>query len=182
MLHRGVVVTLSVLSFTWIAAAGAAHAGGLQSVQDCVPGARVVTSDGHSGSITRIDSAWSYCYVRQDDTGSEVGYLYSLLQPAGAPASGEIGSVGDNQLAPGVYECFADGQYTFMDMRITGPATYQSAGLDGGYHIEPSGKIVFETGPLAPYFSKLVPGHRIGLNSNGDQFYATTCELNPNRR
>jgi hypothetical protein len=62
------------------------------------------------------------------------------------------------------------------------PPPTKSAGLDGGYHIEPSGKIVFETGPLAPYFSKLVPGHRIGLNSNGDQFYATTCELNPNRR
>jgi len=183
MTHRGVFAGLGVLSFiACVAAAQVARADGLRSFQECAPGRRVVTSDGHNGTITRVDRAWSYCYVRQDDTGKEVSYLYSLLQPGGAGAGAAAGAAGGNQLPSGVYECFADGHYTFMDMRITGPSTYASAGRPGRYHVESSGKIVFETGSLKPYFSKIVSGGRIGLNTNGDRFYATTCELNRNRR
>lgn len=156
-------------------AAPPARADVLRSVKDCVPGKRVQTSDGHKGKITRIDQAWSYCYVLQDDTGKEVSYLYSLLQTEGTVAGK------GNQLVPGVYECVADGHYTFMDMRITGANTYASAGANGKFHIEPSGKMVFESGPLSKYFAKVLSGGRIGLNANGDSFYATSCELNRNK-
>lgn len=185
MFRQTAIAASSVIWFVGLAGAPPVHADQLQSVQECTPGKRVVTSDGHNGTVTRIDRAWSYCYVRQDDTGKEVSYLYSLLNSAGdrvAQAGGGAQPAGDNQLAPGVYECFANGHYTFMDMRVTGPGAYEAAGQTGKYHIESSGKIVFETGSLKPYFSKLLSGHRIGLNTNGDSFYATTCELNRSKR
>jgi hypothetical protein len=40
-----------------------------------------------------------------------------------------------------------------------------------------SGQIAFQSGSLQPYHGKLFPGGRIGLNTNGDSFYATSCEL-----
>jgi hypothetical protein len=161
-----------------------AWAGQLQSADSCQVGMRVTTSDGHTGTITRVDRSWSYCYVRQDDTGRQVGYLYSLLQSGGGGAAGgsTVGGDSTSTLPAGVYECFADGHYTFMDMRITGPGTYAAAGGPGNYRIEGNGQIVFTSGSLQPYHGKLLIGGRIGLNTNGDSFYATSCELNRNRK
>ncbi len=175
MVNRSAIASL-IFAAVWLAAAGSAEGQQLQSFKDCVIGKRVSTNDGRKGTITRLDTAWSYCYVRFDDNGKEVSYLYSLLNSAGGAANS-----GDMKLAPGVYECFADGHYTFMDMRITGPNSYSSADHTGKFHIEGTGKIVFETGPLSKYFSKFLSGGRIGLNTNGDSFYATTCELNRNK-
>src|SRR6266567_1912737 len=75
----------------------------LKSAGDCVVGKRVVTSDGHKGKITRVDRAWSYCYVLQDDTGKEVSYLYSLLETEGSGAQKDSNS---NQLIIGKYNCW----------------------------------------------------------------------------
>jgi len=176
MLNRSAIASLLFAAVS-LAAAPPAESQQLQSFKDCVIGKRVSTNDGRKGTITRIDSAWSYCYVRFDDNGKEVSFLYSLLNSADSTAK-----KGDMKLTPGVYECFAGGHYTFMDMRITGPNTYSSAGQNGKFHIEETGKIVFETGPLNKDFSRLLSGGRIGLNANGDSFYATTCELNRNKR
>ena len=183
MPRPGVVAGLGLAClFFLLGPAPRAQAASLQSPAQCAPGMRVTTDDGHTGAITRVDRAWSYCYVRQDDTGKEVGYLYSLLSSGGGGGrGGSSAGGGAGALTPGVYECFADGQYTFMDMRITGPGTYSAAGGPGRYHIEAGGRIVFESGSLAGYRSKLLAGGRIGL-STGDSFYATSCELNRNRR
>jgi hypothetical protein len=75
-----------------LAAAPAARADPLTSAAACQIGLRVTTSDGHAGTITRVDRAWSYCYVRQDDTGREVSYLYSLLSSGGGGGSGGGGA------------------------------------------------------------------------------------------
>ena len=163
-----------------LASAAVARADPLQSPAACQVGMRVTTSDGHTGTITRVDRTWSYCYVHQDDTGADVGYLYSLLS-SGSGVGGQDGSSGDagdggGALTPGVYECFADGQYTFMNISITGPGTYSAAGGGGRYSIQGTGQIVFQSGSLQPYHGKLLSGGRIGLNTNGDSFYATSCE------
>ena len=171
MTVRSVLTSFGVLLFiACVAGPTAARAQRMQSFQECVPGRRVVTSDGHNGTITRLDRAWSYCYVRQDDTGAEVSYLYSLLQTAGGGAGGAAaaGGASGNHLASGVYECFADGHYTFMDMRITGPGSYASAGHAGRYQIAGSGQIVFQSGPLQPYHSKLLSGGRIVKSGGKD--------------
>jgi hypothetical protein len=168
-----------------LASAPTAQASQLQTPASCQVGMQVTTSDGHAGTITRVDRAWSYCYVRQDDTGKEVGYLYSLLQSGGGDGGAGGGNAGGNSggtLPAGVYECFADGHYTFMDIRITGPETYSAAGGAGDYRVEGSGQIIFTSGSLQPDHGKLLSGGRIGLNTNGDSFYATSCELNRNRR
>ena len=151
-----------------------AHAQQLQSFKDCVVGKRVSTNDGRKGTITRLDTAWSYCYVRFDDNGKEVSYLYSLLNAEGGTAKDEL------KLVQGVYECVT-GNSTTMEMRITGSNTYSAPGGTGKFHIEPRGKIIFETGPLSQFHSMLLSGGRIGLNANGGSFYPTSCELNRNK-
>ena len=40
-----------------------------------------------------------------------------------------------------------------------------------------TGKIVFESGPLAKANAKLLPGPKIGLNMTGGSFFNTTCSL-----
>jgi hypothetical protein len=158
-----------------LGASSSAHAQQLQTFKDCVVGKRVSTNnDGRKGTITRLDPAWSYCYVRFDDNGKEVSFLYSLLNAEGGLAPK------DTKLATGVYECIGNGQIQAGTLRITGPDAYSFAGANGKFHVETSGKIVFETGPLDKAFSKLLSGGRVGLNANGDNFYATTCELNRN--
>jgi hypothetical protein len=152
-------------------ASGAAHAGALNSAAECAVGMRVTTSDGHKGTITRIDRDWSYCYVQQDDTGKNVGYLYSLLSPEGSTA--DSGSSG--QLAVGKYDCWI-GEQGAGEMRITGPSTYESEGNKGKYHLESSGKIVFESGPFSTFNSKILSGHRIGINMSGGNFYNMACD------
>lgn len=153
--------------------AAPAHARGFDSVAGCAVGKRVLTSDQHKGVITRIDRDWSYCYVRQDDSGKEVSYLYSLLQPeeGGAPKSQDAG----DKLATGKYTC-SIGTEAGGEMRVTGPSTYESNGKSGKYRLEPSGTIVFESGPFSEYHGKLLPGRRIGMNLSGGTFYNMSCE------
>jgi hypothetical protein len=145
----------------------------LQSFKDCVVGKRVSTNDGRKGVITRLNPAWSYCFVRFDDNGKETSFLYSLL-------NSEDNTATSGNLTVGTYECVTGGRSTTMLLRITGPNTYSVSGSSGKVHMEPSGKIVFETGPMKEFSSKLLSGGRIGLNLNGGAFYGTSCELNRN--
>jgi hypothetical protein len=153
--------------------APAARGQQLQSFKDCVVGKRVFTNDGRKGVITRLDTAWSYCYVKFDDNGKESSFLYSLLNSEGGAAT-------SGNLALGVYECVTGGRTTTMLLRITGPDSYSVSGNSGKFHMEPAGKIVFETGPLKQFYSKLLSGSRIGLNLDGGNFDGTSCELNRN--
>lgn len=166
----------------------------LQTFKDCVVGKRVTTNTGRKGVITRLDTPWSYCWVKFDDGGKEEEFLYSLLNSEGGL------DAKDRQLAAGVYECVgnstsdnrspSDGPSVAAGghaigvgtLRITGPGTYSMSGSSGKFHVEASGKIVFETGPLKPYFSRLLSGGRVGLNADGGNFFATACELNRNLR
>ena len=157
----------------WAAvSAPAAYGQQLQYFKDCVVGKRVFTNnDGRKGTITRLDPAWSYCYVRFDDNGKEVSMLYSLLNAEGGLDPKYL------KLDTGVYECVV-GNNAVGTMRINGPDTYSFGGAPGKFHVETSGKIVFETGPFKDEFSKLVSGGRIALNSTGKNFSGLTCQLN----
>jgi hypothetical protein len=150
-----------------------AYAGALNSASDCTIGKRVSTSDGHKGKITRVDRAWSYCYVLQDDTGKEVSYLYSLLSSEDSSTAKD-----DGKLVIGKYNCSVGDppRGAFMGLRITGPSTYDSDGKPGKYHLEASGKIVFESGPFSTFHAKLLSGRRVGVNLTGGTFYNMTCD------
>jgi preprotein translocase subunit YajC len=142
-----------------------------QSFKDCTVGRRVATNGGRKGTIARVDASWSYCYVKFDDTGKEEGMLYSLL-------NAEAGRTGGASVQAGAYECVTGGATT-MILRITSADTYSVEGRAGKFRMEPNGRIVFENGPLAKGFhSKLLSEGRIGLNTDGGTFYATSCELN----
>lgn len=136
----------------------------------CKVGMRVTDKMNKSGTIIDIDRYMSLCHVRLDD-GTENYYIFWMLRPAGASVETS------DKLVPGTYECYQSGRYTFMDMKITGLNTYSSAGSSGRFHVEPSRKIVFESGSLAKYHAHLLAGPSIGLNANNDSFWATTCEL-----
>jgi hypothetical protein len=160
----------AALTMGGLAVSRPAQALPLQYPTDCHPGMRVADHGGRAGTLTRFDASWSYCYVRMDDDGSEIGYLYSLLDSGGGGAAA---------LPAGVYECWGYGGLAAPPMRITGPGGYAAGGQAGRFRLEGSGSIVFESGPYTPYHAKLLSGGRIGLNANGDDsFYATSCELN----
>jgi len=141
-----------------------------KSPSQCVPGTHVTDNGGKSGRVLNIEQT-TMCAVKMDGTGATGHYLFWMLHLAGG--SKET----NDRLVPGKYECFGNGRYTFMDMYITGPNTYSSAGTRGTFTVYPSRKIVFHGGSLAKYYAHLLAGPAIGLNTNGDSFYATTCEL-----
>jgi len=169
-MHR--VFTMAAILGTFLAVFGArpALAGQFSSVNDCRVGKRVALNNGQHGKITRIDRPWSYCYVLLDDTGKEVSFLYSLLSDEGGAAKKD-----DGKLIVGKYMCWVGSEGT-GDMRITGPSTYETDGKKGTYHVEASGKIVFESGPFASFHAKVLDSHRIGLNLSGGTFYNMTCD------
>ena len=152
------------------------------SVNDCVVGKRVQLNNGQHGKITRIDRAWSYCYVLLDDTKKEVSFLYSLLSPEGNSGNSGNGgnsgdTVGNDKLIIGKYACWiGDPPRGSGELRVTGPSTYEFDGKRGSYHVEASGKIVFENGPFSSYHAQLLDGHRIGMNDTGGTFYNLTCD------
>ena len=152
-----------------LSAVRSAYAGKLDSPKDCVVGMQVTTGDGHKGKITRVDRDWSYCYVLQDDTGKEVGYLYSLLETGGQAPS-------DDKLVIGDYSCWVGEEAAAAGIRITGDSTYESGGRKGNFRLEPSGKIRFKSGPFSTFNGKLLSGRRIGMNLNGGSFYNMTCD------
>ncbi len=165
-------IPLFIAAVGCLATAQRANAEAFKTNAECVPGKRVADKIGQNGKIigpTRGDPVG--CDVLWDSDGKSHYYIFWMLHLEGGS------SETNDKLVSGTYECFAGGHYTFMDMRILGPNTYESAGERGKYHVEPSRKIVFETGPLVKATSKLLAGPAIGLNMDGGSFYATTCEL-----
>ena len=65
----------------------------------------------------------------------------------------------------------------FMDVRITGPDTYQDKQGAAGKYRQEGAKIIFEGGPFAKANAAVLSGSRIGMNMNGGSFYNTTCSL-----
>ncbi|MDD5541897.1 MAG: hypothetical protein PHX83_01860 [Acidobacteriia bacterium] len=172
-MRNTLMITTILATVLTLSTARPAYAGALKSAQDCVLGKRVVTSDGHKGKITRVDRAWSYCYVLQDDTGKEVSYLYSLLQTddANSPKSDH-----NDKLVIGKYNCWVGTEGAASGFQVTGPSTYESDGKKGTYQLEPSGKIVFKSGPFSTFHAKLLSDRRVGLNMTGGTFYNMTCD------
>lgn len=165
---------VALLAACLLAAVQPAQAEEFKSPKDCVAGRRVVDGLGRSGTVLDMHDQ-TMCKVKFDKAGTE-NLIFWMLHPEGQ--SRET----NDKLVVGVYECFASGRYTFMDMEILSANTYESAGKTGRFHVEPSRKIVFETGPLVGYHSKLLAGPTIGLNANGDSFYATTCEYRKGKK
>lgn len=171
MMTRQLMLTAVVLSAGLIGDARTAAAENFKSVKECVPGKRVINNGGDKGKILRI-SQGTLCVVLLD-TGKEQSSIFWMLRDEGASAET------NDKLVPGAYECFAGSppQYTFVDLRITSANSYEWAGQRGRFHVEPSRKIVYETGPLAKYTSKLLAGPSVGLNSDGGSFFGTHCDL-----
>ena len=166
---RGWISAKIIIGVCFLCVAYRADAEVFKSGKECIVGKRVVDMGGKHGRITKTDGA-TMCTVAIDG-GKEEARIFWMLHAEGASAET------DDKLVPGKYECFANMRYTFMDIYITGANTYQAAGGPGKFRVEPSRKIVFETGSLSPYTAKLLRGPSIGLNTDGGTFWGTTCEL-----
>ncbi len=138
-----------------------------KSDKECVVGIRVADRENLTGKVVSVDS--SKCRVLLDGSGKTTTYLFWMLHAAGGSAET------NDKLVIGKYNCYVGSQGA-GEMRITGPASYESEGKAGRYHVEPSRKIVFESGPFSTYNAKLLPGPRIGLNLSGGTFYNMTCD------
>ncbi len=148
----------------------AARAEAFKSPKECVSGKRVVDKQGRTGTIVRMVND-DLCMVKMDENGKEDYFLFWMLTEQGKSSEPSV------KLVPGTYECYQSGQYTFMDMHITGSNTYRTDAGSGTFRTGPSNKLVFESGPLAKYTSKLEAGPGILLSTNGGSFYGTSCEL-----
>ena len=167
--------SLLIASFALALAIGSiarADAASFKSNAECVPGRRVVDMLGKTGTVIAPRKGDpTGCDVRMDATKKSQYFIFWMLHAAGGSAET------NDKLVPGKYECFAGGRYTFMDMYITGANTYTAAGTHGTFSVLASRKIVFQGGSLAKYYAHLLDGPKIGLNTTGGSFYATTCEL-----
>lgn len=145
-----------------------------KSPSECVTGTRVSDRRGQTGKITKVNG--SMCSVLWDSTGNDVATLFWMLRPEGES------QIAGSKLANGVYKCYSltgtTLNYMFLDVRITGPDQYEDQkGNAGKYSVEPSGKLVFSSGPLQKANGKVLSGTKIGLNMNGGSFFNTTCSL-----
>lgn len=138
-----------------------------KSDKECIVGLKVADRENLTGKVVSVDGA--KCRVRLDGSGQTTAYLFWMLHAAAGSAET------NDKLVIGKYNCYVGSQGT-GGMRITGPATYESDGKAGAYRVEPSQKIVFESGPFSTFNAKLLPGPRIGLNLNGGTFYNMTCD------
>jgi hypothetical protein len=138
-----------------------------KSEKECVVGAKVADRQNQTGKIIAVES--STCRVRLDGSGKTIPYLFWMLHSAGASVET------DDKLVVGKYDCWV-GSQAAGGMRITSPSTYESDGKKGTFHVEPSRKIVFESGPFSTFNAKLLAGPRIGMNMNGGTFYNMTCD------
>lgn len=168
------IVPVVFLMFVVAMLPQAARAEKFKNAVQCTVGARVVDDSGNKGTITAVHDP--ICTVHIDKTGKDEARLFWMLNLAGdSPET-------NDKLLPGKYACYAGGQYTFMDVYVTAAngntGTYSAAGSSGSFRVQyPSRLIVFTGGSLQRYRAKLLAGPSIGLNSNGDSFYGTTCDL-----
>src|SRR5882672_7599967 len=121
------MLTTLLLTVAFIAAARTAPAENFKSVKECVVGKRVVNNMGDKGKILRI-SQGTLCVVLLD-TGKEQSSIFWMLRDEGASAET------NDKLVPGTYACYAGNpnQYTFMDLKIWSPNSYEWAGARGKF-------------------------------------------------
>lgn len=156
-------------ALTAIAAAWPATAAEFRTIEECSIGRRVMDRENRAGAVVELSNGM--CTIALDG-GERRSYLHWMLRAEGASTKSA------DALVPGIYTCYASGNYLFMDIIIEGPTSYRDkAGKTGTYRQETSGRILFESGPFAGYNAALLAGPRIGLNSTGGSFYATTCGL-----
>jgi hypothetical protein len=163
------MLTIALLTL----AVSTASAEAFKSGKECVVGARVADSQNKTGTIVSTDG--TMCHVKRDDGSSNsYAYIFWMLHPEGGSAET------NDKLVPGKYACYSGREYTFMDINITGAATYSTKGGNGRFHVQPDRRIVFENGPLAKNCAKLVAGPNIDINADCSTFYATTCSYQKN--
>jgi hypothetical protein len=150
--------------------APAARADAFKSQKECTAGKRVTDRQNRPGTVVKIAND-SLCQVKMDESDKEEYFIFWMLTESGKSSQPAV------KLVPGTYECYQSGQYTFMDMYITGANTYKSEGGSGTFRMGPANKLIFDSGPLVKYTSKVDAGPAIMLSTNGGSFYGTSCEL-----
>ena len=145
-----------------------------KSVDECVTGERVANRRNEVGKITGVSNGM--CKVQLDGSGREITSMHWMLRPQSDGAQ----AVAD-KLVNGTYKCYSLAgstmNYMFMDVRITGPSSYEDKnGAKGTYKTQGS-RIVFENGPLMKANAAVLTGPKIGLNMNGGSFFNTTCSI-----
>lgn len=152
-----------------------AYAAEFKNKEQCVVGAKVTDRKDQTGTITKADG--TMCQVTLDGSGEQKHYLFWMLRPAGTS------KVTTDKLVNGTYPCYSlsgnTRNYLYMDVVIDGAESYRDKkGNKGRYKLDTAtGKIVFESGPLAKANAKLMAGPTIGLNMDGDRFFNVTCNL-----
>ena len=168
------LLRVTLIAMAFVVCQMAAHAYEFKSVNDCVVGAKVKNRKDQTGKIVSVSNGM--CKVALDGTAEQTSYLFWMLRPADGAANEPA-----DKLVSGTYKCYSltggTLNYMFMDVKITGPDTYQDKqGAGGKYRLQGS-KIIFDGGPFAKANAALLNGPKIGMNMNGGSFFNTTCSL-----
>lgn len=141
-------------------------AAAMPSTESCREGTAVRDRQGRMGTVQGESNGM--CVVRLED-GSRVSYLAWMLAPAGAAAAPAVGG-----LAAGSYVCSTDGAGQFP-IRIVDASRYvDRAGAAGSYNLQ-GDLILFSSGSLAGYYSRLLADGKFGLSSSEVRTFYVVC-------
>ena len=101
--------------------------------------------------------------------GTYAGNMAKMIAKDKADAANAV-------LKNGKYECRAGGQYTFSDLYITGPHSYEVKPGGKGAYSYANGALTFTSGPYAGAYSRMVDGTTIGVSAKGNTNLGTQCE------
>ena len=140
------------------------------ALESCTLGQEVVIPGGYTGTVIEVNGA--ACTVRPHEakTGDAVWSAFMLKSPDGIDPNA---SAPATAVAEGTYECYSTAGYSFVDVVITGPDSYEDRdGNAGTYSIGADGQISYESGTLAGHPSYTKNG-KIYLTAPGGDFYMT---------
>ncbi len=144
--------------------------GAASALDGCSVGQQVIIPGGQIGTVIAVNGA--ACTVRPNEgvTGDAVWSAFMLDSVDGTDPNA-IGP--DTAVQPGTYECYTTAGYSFVDIVITGPQTYEDRDGNGGsYSVGEDGTITYVGGTLAGHESYAKAG-KVYLTAPGGDFYMT---------
>jgi hypothetical protein len=161
---------LIALGFAVLTAAPASA----QANGNCKVGLSVTDRAGKTGTVVSSSDPTS-CWVQFPD-GKKDYYLGWMLRPAGGakPAAAAVATA----IPAKKYQCYASGNYLFMDLIIKDGSNYTDGGGKAGkFAYDPKTQMInFQSGPFKGQYSKYRGKDGIGLASKPTTFWATVCQ------
>ncbi len=126
------------------------------AMQTCVVGQDVLTPGGKRLTVTEVNGSACRTQGKIDGITHDDWWSAFMLEAA---SEGAIVTSDDRRLFVGKYECWANGNYLFVDLVINNDGSYQDGtGARGEMDYFLDGRIDFGSGPFAGYRGEALDG------------------------